>query len=154
MAESVWDYPRPPRLETCSRRLTVEHDGIVVADTNRGFRILETSHPPVYYIPPEDVLQDFFSETDLKTFCEWKGVASYCDVRIGDTTLKNAAWFYKAIAENYRPIQGYFAFYPSSFDRCAVNGETVESQPGDFYGGWITSDIKGPFKGPQGTMHW
>lgn len=145
--ESVWDYPRPPRAEPTSRRIRVEFGGIVLADTVKALRVLETSGPPVYYIPPDDILMDHLTSTPRRTVCEFKGVATYWTVRVGERTVDNAAWSYQAPAPGYEAIRRYVAFYAGKMDACYVDDERVRPQPGDFYGGWITSDIVGPFKG-------
>ena len=152
--ESVWDYPRPPRLEDSERHIQVIFNGVTIADTRRAKRVLETSHPPVYYIPPEDIAMDYLSATDRATFCEWKGSASYYSVAVGDKRVANAAWFYPQPSASFAPLANYVAFYPSKMEACLVDGERVQAQPGDFYGGWITSEIVGPFKGDPGTGGW
>jgi uncharacterized protein (DUF427 family) len=152
--ESVWDYPRPPRIEPSTHHITVEFNGERVADTRAAYRILETSHPPVYYLPPADVRTDLLLPADGATYCEWKGLAKYLTVRVGDREAPRAVWFYADPNPAYRQIAGYLAFYPSQMDRCTVDGEEVQAQPGDFYGGWITHDIVGPFKGSPGTSGW
>lgn len=153
--ESVWDYPRPPRLEATARHLRVVHGGVVVAETRRGLRILETSHPPVYYFPPEDVSMELLQPSKRrKTFCEFKGVASYWDVVVNGVKTVDVAWSYAAPATSYAKLKDHLAFYGGVADECWVDGERVVPQPGDFYGGWITSHVKGPFKGPPGTLGW
>jgi uncharacterized protein (DUF427 family) len=152
--ESVWDYPRPPRLEASKKHIQVVFNGVVIADTHRALRILETSHPPVYYIPPEDVQLQYLTPTLRTTFCEWKGAASYYTIVVGDKTIPNAAWYYRHPTSPYQPLANYIAFYPAKMDACYVDNEPVQPQPGDFYGGWITSDIVGPFKGEAGTSGW
>ncbi len=152
--ESVWDYPRPPRLEQTNKHLKIVFGGEIIAETNRAFRILETSHPPVYYFPPEDVQVKFLSENTNSSFCDWKGRAGYFDLRIGEISVKNAAWFYANPTKSFAEIKYYIAFYPSKMDACYVNDELVQTQEGDFYGGWITSEIVGPFKGGAGTFGW
>jgi uncharacterized protein (DUF427 family) len=152
--ESVWDYPRPPRLERSTRHIKVVFNGRVIAETSRAFRMLETSHPPVYYIPPQDVDSRVLSPSPGTSYCEWKGRASYFSISYGDKATDHAVWTYKDPKEPYGDIAGYFAFYPSLMDRCTVDGEIVKSQSGDFYGGWITRDVVGPFKGPPGTHGW
>ena len=152
--ESVWDYPRPPRLESCDKHIQILFNGVTLADSQQTYRVLETSHPPVYYIPPEDIQMEYLSSTAKRSFCEWKGSASYYTITVGDKQAMNAAWYYPNPTPNFAPIQNYVAFYPSVMDECLVNGETVTSQPGDFYGGWITSDIVGPFKGISGSWGW
>lgn len=126
----------------------------VVADTTRGYRVLETSHPPGYYFPPEDVDQDLLIPVEGTSFCEWKGQASYFTVRVGDKEAAQAAWRYQKPTPRFVLIAGYFSFYAQRFDECRVNDEVVTPQPGAFYGGWITSDIVGPFKGMPGSWGW
>jgi uncharacterized protein (DUF427 family) len=153
--ESVWDYPRPPRLEDSSQRIRVVFNGVVIADTTHAKRVLETSHPPVYYLPPEDVQLQYFQPTPRSTFCEWKGVAAYFTIQVGERQATNAAWCYpQPSAERFRGIANYIAVYPSQMDACYVDDEAVQAQAGDFYGGWITSKIVGPFKGGHGTWGW
>jgi uncharacterized protein (DUF427 family) len=152
--ESVWDYPRPPRLEETNKHIQVVLNGVVIADTHRAKRVLETSHPPVYYIPPEDVRMEYFTPTSRTTFCEWKGSASYYTIKVGDKTVVNGAWYYRQPSKGYESITNHIAFYPARMDACYVNNERVQSQEGDFYGGWVTSDIVGPFKGGPGTYRW
>ncbi|HQZ95420.1 MAG TPA: DUF427 domain-containing protein [Pyrinomonadaceae bacterium] len=153
--ESVWDYPRPPRLEPSTKHLRIEFGEETIASTNRAFRVLETSHPPVYYFPPEDVRLDLLTVvSDATSFCEWKGSARYYDLFVKDRKVSNAAWFYPNPSKAFLAIANYVAFYPSKMDACFVGDERVTSQPGDFYGGWITSDIVGPFKGGEGTWGW
>lgn len=152
--ESVWDYPRPPRLEENARRIRVVFNGMVIADTRRAKRVLETSHPPVYYIPPEDIAMEHVKPAPGASFCEWKGQAIYYSVRVGERVAEKAAWAYPAPTERFTAIRDHLAFYPSKMDECYVDDELVEAQPGDFYGGWITSDITGPFKGGAGTAGW
>lgn len=153
--ESVWDYPRPPRLEQSNKHIQVIFNGIVIADTQRAKRILETSSPPGYYLPPEDVkLTEYFTPSPHRTFCEWKGRASYYSITVGDKTVANAAWYYSHPTHPYEAIANYVAFYPGKVDACLVNGERVQPQEGDFYGGWITSEVIGPFKGGPGTLGW
>lgn len=152
--ESVWDYPRPPRLEPTSKEIRIELAGQSIASTNRAFRVLETSHPPVYYLPPDDVRSDLLTIAAGSSFCEWKGRAGYYDLTLGGIVVRNAAWFYPAPTAAFQPIANYLAFYPSKMGACYVDDERVEAQPGDFYGGWITQNIVGPFKGGEGTWGW
>jgi uncharacterized protein (DUF427 family) len=116
--------------------------------------VLETSHPPVYYIPPEDVRREFVQRSHGVSWCEWKGGAEYLDVRVGDRTAENAAWRYPEPVAGFAPLTGHVAFYPRAMDLCEVDGQRVEPQPGGFYGGWITSDVVGPFKGEPGSEFW
>ncbi|ASC72362.1 uncharacterized protein XM38_033190 [Halomicronema hongdechloris C2206] len=152
--ESVWDYPRPPRLEPSSRRVRVVFNDVVIADSQRTQRVLETSHPPVYYIPPEDVRQEYFTPTRRRTACEWKGAAAYFTITVGDRRAEHAAWCYPQPTPAFQAIQHYIAVYPNQMDACYLNDEQVQAQAGDFYGGWITQDIVGPFKGGAGTWGW
>jgi uncharacterized protein (DUF427 family) len=154
VTESVWDYPRPPRLEVCAKHLLVRHGGQVLADSRRSWRVLETSHPPVYYLPRGDVAAGVLEPSAKRSYCEYKGEAAYWHLRVGDALLRDAAWSYQQPSAEYAPIAGALAFYPSRFDECTVDGEPVTPQPGDFYGGWITADIVGPFKGGAGTVGW
>lgn len=154
LAESVWDYPRPPRVEESSDRIVVVFAGLRIAETCRALRLLETSHPPVFYIPPADIMMDLLIEEPGASFCEWKGTASYLTLAAGGRRSVRAAWFYEDPTASYQAIAGHIAFYPSRVDEAWVGDERVSPQPGDFYGGWITSCIKGPFKGSPGTRGW
>jgi uncharacterized protein (DUF427 family) len=152
--ESVWDYPRPPRLEKSQKHIQVVFNNIVIADTHHAMRILETSQPPVYYIPPQDIQMKYLISINNRTYCEWKGIASYYTLKTPDKTAENAAWYYAQPNEEYTALTNCVAFYPSLMDACYVDGEKVQAQAGDFYGGWITHDIVGPFKGGPGTYGW
>lgn len=152
--ESAWEYPRPPRVEPTSRHIRVVFRGVTIAETRRALRVLETGHPPTYYIPPDDVHTEFLTPSDHATYCEFKGVAHYWTVRVRDREAPKAAWSYPEPRQEYQALRNYLAFYASRVDACYVDGEMVEPQPGDFYGGWITSDIVGPFKGGPGTEGW
>lgn len=151
--ESVWDYPRPPRCEPTSRRIQVRLGHLVIADSTRAYRVLETSHPPVYYLPPADVRMDLLEATSRKTYCEFKGQASYWTLRVNDIVLPNVAWDYLDPTPGFAAIRGYLAFYLEPLEGY-VDGEKAQPQPGRFYGGWITQDIVGPFKGGPGTRGW
>ena len=153
--ESVWDYPRPPRLEPVDQHLKVVFENQVIAETTRGYRVLETSHPPVYYFPPKDVQLHYLQQRpDRTSTCEFKGQAFYWDLRVGDRECLLAAWSYPDPRPAFRNIAHYLAFYAGRVDACYVDGEKVEAQAGDFYGGWVTSHIVGPFKGGPGTWGW
>lgn len=152
--ESVWDYPRPPRAEPTAKHICITFGGVVIADTQRAVRVLETSHPPVYYIPPEDIRMDLLTPTGRSTFCEFKGGARYWTLRVGQRTAENVAWSYPDPSPGFEVIRGCLAFYAGPMDVCTVDGERVTPQPGGFYGGWITSDVVGPFKGGPGTLGW
>jgi uncharacterized protein (DUF427 family) len=155
MAESVWDYPRPPRVEACSRRIRVVLAGMVIVDSTRTHRVLETSHPPTYYVPLLDVAPGVLVPSGGRTtFCEWKGVASYYDAVAGGRTIERGAWTYPAPSPGFEAIRDAVAFYPGRVDACFVDDERVAAQAGDFYGGWVTSDVVGPFKGEPGTSGW
>ncbi len=152
--ESVWDYPRPPRVEQSSRQLRVVFNDTTVAESTGSLRVLETSHPPVYYIPPDDVQMEFLSRSGHTSYCEFKGRATCYNLELGHRTAMNAAWSYHNPARGYESLKDHLAFYPGRVDVCYVDGERVQAQEGDFYGGWITSDIEGPFKGGPGTRGW
>ena len=151
--ESVWDYPRPPRLEPSLSEVIVSFAGNEIAKTSRAYRVLERSHPPTWYLPPCSVQQSFLTATPKHSFCEWKGRAAYWTVRVDDQTAENAAWSYPSPKTDFANIRDYLAFYPSIFE-CYVDGERVQPQPGGFYGGWITRDLIGPFKGIPGSSGW
>jgi uncharacterized protein (DUF427 family) len=152
--ESVWDYPRPPRLERTDSVLRVEHAGTVIAETSAAWRVLETSQPPALYLPPDDVAVEHLRTSLHHSFCEWKGQASYVDVVVGEVVVANAAWTYPSPTPAFAPIRDHLAFYPQLLDACFVDGEQVEPNLGSFYGGWITSKVVGPFKGGAGSALW
>ncbi|MER7681601.1 DUF427 domain-containing protein [Streptomyces sp. NPDC096934] len=152
--EWVWDYPRPPAVQRDDRRVIVECDGEAVADTTQAVRVLETSHPPAFYIPSADVRIDLLRAAVGRTSCEWKGEAEYWDLTVGDNVHERAAWSYPRPRAGYELLAGHFAFYASCVDRCTVEGQIVKAQEGDFYGGWITAEVHGPFKGVPGTRLW
>ena len=152
--ESVWDYPRPPRLEPTTRHIRVVFNGVTIADTHRAWRVLETSHPPVYYIPPEDIRMEYLRPGAGRSFCEWKGTAGYYTLEVNSQQVENVAWFYPNPTPAFAAIRDHVAFYAAPMDSCTVDGERVTPQPGGFYGGWITADVVGPFKGEPGTMGW
>jgi uncharacterized protein (DUF427 family) len=152
--ESVWDYPRPPRLEPVGKRIQIYFNGELIADSRNAKRVLETSHPPVYYLPPEDIQMAYIEATGGTSWCEWKGRASYFDVVVGKRRAPKAAWTYPRPTPAFAEIKDHLAFYAGPMDRCLVDGEEVEPQPGNFYGGWITADIVGPFKGGPDTGGW
>jgi uncharacterized protein (DUF427 family) len=154
--ESVWDYPRPPRLEASARALRVVHAGVVIAETSRSLRILETSHPPVYYIPQADIAMEFLQASDRRgSYCEFKGVAAYWSLRLPKAVqVADVAWSYAKPSPAFAALADHLAFYASRVEECTVDGKIVRAQPGDFYGGWITSHVAGPFKGAPGTLGW
>ena len=152
--ESVWDYPRPPRLETFAGSITVELGGETIARADRGWRVLETSHPPTYYLPPSAFEDGALRAAAGSSWCEWKGVATYYDLVSQSRVAERAGWAYLDPTPGFTALTGAIAVMAAQTDRCTVNGEQVESQPGGFYGGWITSWVKGPFKGIPGSMGW
>ena len=152
--ESVWDYPRPPGLEPTPKHLRVTFNGQTVGETRRGLRVLETSQPPAYYFPPEDVRRECLTRSGYRTLCEWKGVAVYFTLQVQGKVSQNAAWSYPNPSAGFEPLHDYVAFYPSRVDACYVNDVLVSAQEGDYYGGWITPDVVGPFKGRPGTEGW
>ena len=152
--ESVWDYPRPPRVEPVSSHIVVVHNGVTIVSTNRAVRVLETSHPPTYYLPIVDFVNGVLVPVSGNTVCEFKGTASYFDLIIADERIDRAAWTYENPANGFESLAGKVALYASRVDRCQVGDEPVIPQEGDFYGGWITRNIEGPFKGAPGTLGW
>ena len=152
--ESVWDYPRPPRVEDTTKHIQVVCNGAVIAETRHAKRVLETSHPPGYYIPPGDINMEHLVVTGRATWCEWKGQAVYYTIVVDDKQVEDAAWSYPDPTSGFEEIKGYVAVYPHLMDACYVDGERVQAQAGGFYGGWITGEIVGPFKGEPGTWGW
>lgn len=152
--ESVWDYPRPPRVEPSAHHVQVYFAGELIADSSRTLRVLETSHPPVYYIPMDDVKMAHLTPSARTTYCEYKGSAGYYTLAVGDEVSEEAAWYYPTPTARYAALAGHVAFYPGRVSACLVDGEVVQPQPGDFYGGWVTSAIVGPFKGGPGSWGW
>jgi uncharacterized protein (DUF427 family) len=152
--ESVWDYPRPPRLEPTAKHIRIVFNGVEIASTRRAYRVLETSHPPGYYLPPDDIQMQYLSRTARSSFCEWKGGAAYYTLTVGGRSVKDVAWFYPQPTPTFAPIANYVAFYAGPMDACYVDDELVTPQPGEFYGGWITGEIVGPFKGGPGSWGW
>jgi uncharacterized protein (DUF427 family) len=135
-------------------RIRIEFGGVTVADTTRAYRVLETSHPPNYYLPPGDIAEGVLTRTGRGSWCEWKGEAHYFDVTAVDRTARDAAWGYDHPTPGFAPIAGFVAFYAGPMDGCFVDGERVEPQPGGFYGGWVTDSVTGPFKGVPGSDGW
>ncbi len=152
--ESVWDYPRPPRLAPSSRRVRIVVQASTIVDCVNAYRVLETSHPPSWYVPRSAVRESCLFPADGSSFCEFKGRAVYWDLRIGKFESRRAAWSYPDPTPAFAEIRDYLAFYPSRVDSCLIDDEQVKSQEGDFYGGWITSDVVGPFKGGTGSWGW
>lgn len=151
--ESVWDYPRPPVIKSDNRHVTVEYNKQMIADSRNAKRILETASPPTFYIPRDDVNMDFLFKNQSSTYCEWKGKATYFDYVNGDTVRHNVAWSYENPNLEYATIRNFLCFYPSVLN-CFVDNLQVLAQAGSFYGGWITPEIVGPFKGDPGTASW
>ena len=152
--ESVWDYPRPPALVPDGRHVVVTFAGVTIADTTRAVRILETSHPPTFYLPLDDTDRALLRPAEGTSFCEWKGAAEYVDVVVGAQVAREAGWYYPEPSPRYAALRDHVAFYAGRVDRCTVDGIEVTPQPGGFYGGWITPDVAGPFKGEPGTRGW
>jgi uncharacterized protein (DUF427 family) len=152
--ESVWDYPRPPRLQADSRQVTVRVDGHLLVDTRRAIRVLETASPPTFYLPPDDIDQTVLRAAADGSACEWKGRARYWSVLSPDgAVLEAVGWSYPEPTAAFAAIAGWLSFYPGRL-HCEVDGERVQPQPGGFYGGWVTREIAGPVKGLPGTGHW
>jgi uncharacterized protein (DUF427 family) len=152
--ESVWDYPRPPRLEQEPRKITVVLGGVTIAETTAALRVLETSHPPTYYLPPGDFAAGSLIPAPGSSFCEWKGLARYWTLQGGGRTAERAGWSYPDPTAGFVDLVDHVALYCAAVDRCEVGGEQAEPQPGGFYGGWVTSWVVGPFKGEPGTLGW
>lgn len=152
--ESVWDFPRPARCEKTDRHVVVIFNGVRVADSNRVWRAVETSHPPTYYVPEADILEGALEAVAGTSFCEWKGQASYFDVVAGGKRAPRAAWTYRSPTVPFMPIAEMVAFYAAAMDACYVDDEQARPQPGGFYGGWVTDDLAGPFKGAPGSEGW
>lgn len=150
----MWDYPRPPAVVACAAHVRVVHRGVTIADTHDAIRVLETSQPPAFYLPRLDVVVDRIVPGEGRSFCEWKGPATYWSVVVDDETLPNAAWSYERPSPRFAAITGHLAFYAQLVDECWVDDEQVAPNPGSFYGGWITSKVVGPFKGAAGTQGW
>ncbi|TGN65634.1 DUF427 domain-containing protein [Nocardioides eburneiflavus] len=154
MTESVWDYPRPPRVDPSTEHVVVTHRGVVLADTTSSLRVLETSHPPTYYLPRAAFPDGVLRPAEGASWCEWKGRAAYFDVVVGGDVLPAVAWTYPTPSRGFEQLVDHVALYPGRVERCTVDGEVVEPQPGNFYGGWITSRVTGPFKGGPGSSGW
>jgi uncharacterized protein (DUF427 family) len=153
--ESVWDYPRPPRVELSTDLVEVVFGGVTIVSTRRAVRVLETSHPPTYYLPFDDTAMEYFSPGSAGgSFCEWKGMASYLTLTVGNSALVDVAWTYPKPTRGFEAIATCLALYPGQMDECRVNGEVVRPQEGGFYGGWITDRVVGPFKGSPGSRGW
>lgn len=153
--ENVWDYPRPPAVVPCLARVQLELDGAQLADSASALRVLETSHPPTIYLPPSDVNSELLTITAVRTtWCEFKGAARYLDAFVGARTVREIGWTYPDPSPEYEQLRDYIAFYPGRVDHAWLDGELIEAQDGDFYGGWISADLVGPFKGAPGTLGW
>ena len=152
--ESVWDYPRPPRLERVDWRVRVIHAGVTVVDASHAFRVIETSQPPAYYVSTEFVDFQVMATSALRTTCEWKGVAEYADLAVGDAIVREVAWTYHRPTVAFAALAHHWAFYAQKVDQCFIDDEQVISNEGSFYGGWVTVNLTGPFKGAPGTSHW
>lgn len=153
--ESVWDFPRPPALDPVDWRIRVIHAGATIVDAPRAVRVLETSQAPAYYVASEFVDDELLRAAAGRSMCEWKGAASYVDVVVpGSDPVERAAWTYPEPTARFAAIRGHWAFYAQSVDECWVDDERVDANQGDFYGGWITANVTGPFKGAPGTMGW
>ena len=152
--ESVWDYPRPPRVEPVTAHISVVHHGMTLVSTNGAVRVLETSHPPTYYLPIADFAEGVLVPASGSSYCEFKGMASYFDLVTPGDVISGGAWTYENPSKGFESLAGKVALYASRVDECRVGDEIVTPQEGDFYGGWITSNITGPFKGAPGTMGW
>lgn len=151
--ESVWAYPRPPRAEAEPRRVEVRLDGVEIAVTGAALRVLETSHPPAIYVPPDDIAEGALEPAPGSSFCEWKGAARYFDVVAGEARERRVGWAYPTPTAGFEALAGYVSFYPGRLE-CTLGGEAVRAQPGSFYGGWITAEIIGPVKGSPGSELW
>lgn len=151
--ENVQSYPRPPALEPVPQQIRIYFGGVLVAESTRALRVLETHHAPTYYLPPDDVSARLKAAAGT-SFCEWKGIARYFDVIAGGSTAKRAAWTYENPTERFAPLAGYIAFYAGQMDEAWVGNLRVIPQPGDFYGGWVTPNLDGHIKGAPGTRHW
>jgi uncharacterized protein (DUF427 family) len=152
--ESVWDYPRPPAIVPTTSLVRVVHRGVTIASSTRTLRVLETSQPPAFYVPRDDVDLSHLFKTRSRTYCEWKGAATYWAVQVDDDVVMDAAWSYESPNRAFVAIAHHVAFYAQKLDECWVDDERVQPNPGSFYGGWITSAVVGPFKGAHGTLDW
>ena len=152
--ESVWDYPRPPRVERVEWRIRVIHAGVTVVDAPRALRVLETSQAPAYYVDAEFVDLDLLVPSPRRTMCEWKGVAEYADLVLGAIRIREVAWTYPRPTTAFVDLVHHWAFYAQKVDQCFIDDEQVTSNEGNFYGGWVTANVTGPFKGAPGTSHW
>lgn len=148
--ESVWDYPRPPRIEADPRTVEVADGGTVLAKSTRALRVLETASPPTYYLPPDEVAMDRLHPLSDVSVCEWKGEARYFALTKDGSPV---AWSYPRPFPEFAPLRDWIAFYPGRVE-CRLASEPVTPQPGGVYAGWITAGVIGPFKGDPGTEAW
>jgi len=146
-AESVWDYPKPPKVEDTAKSVKIVFNEVVIAETTHAKRVLQTGHPPVYYIPRQDIHMEYLTSTTKTSTCEFKGKAFYYDLKVGTKSVSNVGWSYPEPTKGYESIKDYVAFYPKPMDACYVDGERVTPEPGEYFGGWVTKDIVGPFEG-------
>ena len=152
--ENVWDYPRPAICQRHIGIIEVIVNNITIAKTDNAFRVIETAHPPTYYFPPDDVKMKLLKNNNSFSFCEWKGKASYLDLYLANIKILKLGWYYVSPTKEFMSIKNFISFYASKADRCIVDGEIVKKQDGDYYGGWITKNLNGPFKGAPGTLFW
>ena len=152
--ESVWDYPRPPLVEPTGKMIRLRLGHEVIGESDHALRVLETSHPPVYYLPVADLRMDLIEPADGSSWCEYKGAAAYWTVRARGRVLEQVGWSYTEPSPGYEALRDHIAFYAAPFDEASVDGEQARPQPGGFYGGWVTDDVAGPFKGVPGSMDW
>jgi uncharacterized protein (DUF427 family) len=152
--ESVWDFPRPPIVERVDWRIRVVHGGVTIVDAPHAMRVLETSQAPAYYVAPEFVDRSHLVEVPRRSMCEWKGAANYADVVVGERRAQEACWTYRTPTPSFASIRDHWAFYAQTLDECWVDDERVDGNEGSFYGGWITANVTGPYKGAAGTMFW
>ena len=152
--ESVWDYPRPPRVEPLHAQVRVEFEGVWLADSVNALRVLETASPPTIYVPSTDVALEYLTPAIGRTFCEWKGFASYFHVKVGERTARKAAWHYPKPRSDFTVLVDHIAFYAGRVDACYIDDERVKPQGGRYFGGWVTKNIVGPYKGEPGSEGW
>ena len=152
--ESVWDFPRPPRIEPEPRRVRVEHGGVVIAESRAALRVLETAGAPAFYLPVADVDEALLAANFEESFCEWKGRARHFDVRVSGAPALDAAWSYPDPCPEFESLRDWLAFHPGRLDGCWLGDVRAAPQPGGYYGGWVTPDLAGPIKGGPGTGSW
>lgn len=144
--ESIWEYPRAPVVQPAYRHIRVIHADTTIAVTSRARRVCEMGHAPTYYVPPEDVRLELLEPNDHTTYSEWKGIAVYFDLHVGDEVVENAAWYYPETNRRFQDIRDFVSFFPHCVDQCLVDGHAAVAEPDEFYGGWVTPDIEGPFR--------